>query len=198
MILVVMAAGMSSRFGGLKQITSFGPSREFLLDYSVYDAIRARFKRVIFIIKEENFELFKEVVGKHLESYIEVEYVFQRQNDIPSYVDIPKDRVKPWGTGHALYSVRDIVDDDFLLINADDFYGQDAFMKIAEYFETTTDKVKACMIGYKLKNTLPEEGTVNRGVCQVENGILVKVAEKLGIEKKVDVIRYNEGDKSNI
>lgn len=195
MILVVMAAGMSSRFGGLKQVTSFGPANELLLDYSVYDAKRVGFNKVIFIIKEENLELFKEVVGSHLEGNIEVEYVFQKLDDIPNFVNIPTSRVKPWGTGHALYSVRNSVDDDFLIINADDFYGLDAFQKVSEYFKTTSDVNKACMVGYKLKNTLSDEGTVNRGVCQIENGLLVKIDERLKIKEDDGIITYQEDDK---
>jgi NDP-sugar pyrophosphorylase family protein len=196
MILVVMAAGMGNRFGGLKQVTPFGPNGEFLLDYSVYDAIKAGFDKVVFIIKEENLELFKEVVGKHLEKHIKVEYVFQKQDDIPEGVVIPETRIKPWGTAHALYSARNVVDSDFVILNADDFYGRDTFEKIAEYFKSTNDKPKACMVGYKLKNTLTDEGTVSRGICNVENDVLVKIDERLKIKREDGVIKYFEDDNS--
>jgi len=196
MTLVVMAAGMGNRFGGLKQITPFGPSGEVLLDYSVYDAKKAGFDKVVFIIKEENLDLFKEVVGKHLEKYIEVQYAFQKQDDLPVLVDMPKDRVKPWGTLQALYCVRDFIDTDFVILNADDFYGLDPFLQVANYFKSTNDKIKACILGYKLNNTLTEEGTVSRGVCDVKDGFLVKIDERLKIKREDGIIKYFEDDNS--
>jgi choline kinase len=136
------------------------------------------------------------VVGSHLEGNIKIEYVFQKQNDIPSFVKVPSNRIKPWGTGHALYSVRNRVDDDFLIINADDFYGRDAFQKVADYFNSTNGINKACMVGYKLKNTLTDEGTVNRGVCKVEDGFLIKVDERLKIKEENGIVTYQENEKT--
>lgn len=196
MTLVVMAAGMGSRFGGLKQITPFGPSGEFLLDYSVYDAIKAGFDKVVFLIKKENLDLFKEVVSSHLEKHIKVEYAFQEMTDIPEGVIIPETRVKPWGTAHALYSVRNVVNEDFAILNADDFYGNDTFMKIGEYLKNTTDEFKVCFPGFKLKTTLSDSGTVSRGVCEVENGFLTKINERLKVKREDGIIKYFEEDNS--
>ena len=125
--LVVMAAGMGSRFGGLKQIEPVGPHGEFILDYSIYDAIRAGFKKVVFVIKEENYEVFKNTIGKRIEEKIKVEYAFQKLNDLPDGYDVPDGRIKPWGTAHAIYAAREFINGDFAIINADDFYGKDAF-----------------------------------------------------------------------
>jgi choline kinase len=191
-----MAAGMGNRFGGLKQITPMGPSGEFILDYSVYDAIKAGFDKVIFIIKKENLELFKEVVSNHLEKRIKVEYAFQDLNDIPVQVDIPESRVKPWGTTHALYSARNMIDDNFAILNADDFYGRDAFMQIANFLRTSNDDSNACMVGYKLKNTLSKMGTVARGICQVEDGCLKHIDERLKIQREDGIIKYFDNEKS--
>jgi choline kinase len=196
MTLVIMAAGMGSRFGGLKQVTPFGPNGEFLLDYSVFDAIKAGFDKIVFIIKKENLELFKEVVGKHLENHIKVEYVFQEMTDVPENVIIPAERVKPWGTTHALYSARNIIDEDFVIINADDFYGRDAFMKIANYLKNTTGDNEACMVGYKLKNTLSDSGTVTRGICEVEAGFLTGINERFKIKRDNGIIKYYEEDQA--
>ena len=139
MNLVVMAAGMGSRFGGLKQLTPVGPSGEFIIDYSVYDAIKAGFDKVIFIIKEENYNDFKETIGKRIEKYIDVEYAFQRLTDIPEGYDI-KDRVKPWGTSHAILSCKDKVKGEFLVINADDFYGRDSYLQASKFFKEDNNK----------------------------------------------------------
>jgi choline kinase len=196
MTLVVMAAGMGSRFGGLKQITPFGPSGEFLLDYSVYDAIKAGFDKVVFLIKKENLDLFKEVVGSHLEKHIKVEYAFQEMTDIPEGVVIPETRVKPWGTAHALYSVRNAVHEDFAILNADDFYGRDTFIKIGEYLKNTNATSKACFPGFKLKTTLSDLGTVSRGVCEIKDGFLTKINERLKVKREDGVIKYFEDDKS--
>ena len=131
--LLIMAAGMGSRFGGLKQVEPFGKDNEFLLDYSIYDAKKAGFNKVVFIIKEENLDLFKETVGKRIEDKIKVEYVFQKQDTIPSWVSIPKSRIKPWGTAHAILAAKDKIDGPVAVINADDFYGRDAFIVIADF-----------------------------------------------------------------
>lgn len=180
--LVIMAAGMGSRFGGLKQIEPVGPNGEFIIDYSIYDAVRAGFNKVVFIIKEENYELFKETVGHRVEKQIKVEYAFQKQDNVPKNVAIPKDRTKPWGTSHAILSAKDKVDGDFLVLNADDFYGSDAFYKAAEFFNEKHSGVEYAVIGYKIANTMSENGAVKRGVCEVENDYLKKLIES-SVEK---------------
>lgn len=165
MTLVIMAAGMGSRFGGLKQVEPVGPNGEFILDYSIYDAIRAGYKKVVFVIKEENYDLFRETVGKRIESKINVEYAFQRIEDVPSDVKIPKDRIKPWGTSHAILAAKNYVNEPFAVINADDFYGYDPYFKMKSFFDKQTDNNTYAMIGYKAKNTMSENGFVKRGVC---------------------------------
>lgn len=187
MILVVMAAGMGSRFGGLKQLTPVGPNGEFLIDYSVYDAIKVGIKKVVFVIKEEHYELFRDTIGKRIESKIKVEYVYQKLNDLPDGIVLPQDRVKPWGTGQALIASRDVIDDNFMIINADDFYGRDAFLQLANYLKkikTSDSKEHYAMVAYKLGNTLSTNGTVSRGVCIVKDGFLQSVTErtKIGYE----------------
>lgn len=179
--LVIMAAGMGSRFGGLKQIEPVGPNGEFIIDYSIYDAVRAGFNKVVFIIKEENFEIFKETIGKRVEKQIKVEYAFQRQTDIPEGYD-PGDRTKPWGTSHAILSAKNNVKGNFTIINADDFYGRDSFEKAAKFFSEDHPGEYA-IIGYKIKNTLTENGSVKRGVCKAENGYLTSLIES-SVENK--------------
>jgi NDP-sugar pyrophosphorylase family protein len=173
--LVIMAAGMGSRFGGLKQIEPVGPNGEFIIDYSIYDAVRAGFNKVVFIIKEENFEVFKETIGKRVEKQIKVDYVFQKQTDIPKGYD-PGDRTKPWGTSHAILSSKSKVKGNFLVLNADDFYGSDAFMQASKFFNEEHPNEYA-IIGYKIKNTLTENGAVKRGVCEDKDGYLTKLIE---------------------
>ena len=184
--LLIMAAGMGSRFGGLKQIEPVGPNGEFIIDYSIYDAVRAGFNKVVFIIKEENYELFKETIGSRVEKQIEVDYAFQRQTDIPAGYD-PGDRTKPWGTSHAILSAKDKVKGDFMVLNADDFYGSDAFMQAAKFFSEDHPGEYA-IIGYKIKNTLTENGAVKRGVCAQENGFLTKLIESSVEEKDGHII----------
>ena len=185
MNLVVMAAGIGSRFGGMKQIEPVGPSGEFIIDYSVFDAIKAGFDKVVFIIKEENYDIFKETVGKRVEKYIDVDYAFQKLSDIPEGYDY-KNRVKPWGTSHAILSCKDKIKGDFLVINADDFYGRDAFVQAANFFKENHVGEYA-IIGYQTENTLTENGAVKRGVCEEEDGYLTKIIES-SIEKKDGVI----------
>lgn len=178
--LVVMAAGMGSRFGGLKQIEPVGPNGEFILDYSIYDAIRAGFNKVVFVIKEENYELFKNTIGNRIESKIKVEYAFQKLEDIPEEYEVPENRVKPWGTAHAIYTVRDYINGDFGIINADDFYGKDAFQVLSDFFKNkeVKDKNIYSIVGYKVGNTMTENGAVKRGVCKVdEEGNLKSITE---------------------
>ena len=178
MTLVIMAAGMGSRFGGLKQVEPVGPNGEFILDYSVYDAIRAGYDKVVFIIKEENYELFRDTVGKRIESKIDVEYVFQKIEDVPEGVKVPESRVKPWGTSHAILTAKNAVNGPFTVINADDFYGFDPFNKIKEFFDKESDPNKYSMIGYIVRNTMTENGSVKRGICtEDENGYLTGLVE---------------------
>ena len=176
MELLIMAAGMGSRFGGLKQIEPVGPNGEFIIDYSVYDAKKAGFDKVVFIIKEENYELFKETIGKRVEPHMQVDYVFQKMEDIPEFVNIPKTRVKPWGTAQAIYEAKDKITGPFLVINADDFYGRDSYFVARDFLESdVTDKYST--IGYKAKNTMTRNGSVKRGVIKGENGNLLSITE---------------------
>ena len=163
--LVVLAAGMGSRFGGLKQIEPFGPNGEFILDYSIYDALQAGFNKVVFIIKRENLEIFKDTIGKRIESKIKTEYAFQELNDVPEGVIIPDSRTKPLGTAHAIYAAREKIDSPFLIINADDFYGRESFKIAADYLRNNNDN---CTIGYRVKNTINDK-TVKRGVISKDS-----------------------------
>ena len=179
MTLVILAAGMGSRYGGLKQIDPITDGGEFIIDFSIFDAVKSGFDKVVFIIKEENYDAFRETVGARVEPYVKVEYAFQSLDKIPAEFAIPEGRVKPWGTSHALLCAEELVDDNFAVINADDFYGRDAFLKLAEHLKsidkTSTDY---CMIGYVLRNTLTENGTVSRGKCETdENGMLSSITE---------------------
>lgn len=183
MTLVIMAAGMGSRFGGLKQIEPVGPNGEFILDYSVYDAIRAGYTKVVFVIKEENYDLFRETIGKRIESKIRVEYAFQRIKDVPADVEIPPERVKPWGTSHAILSAKNYVNEPFTVINADDFYGPDPYVKIKDFFANHSNVNEYAMIGYNVKNTMTENGSVKRGICSKNaDGLLTGLIES-SIEK---------------
>lgn len=177
--LVILAGGMGSRFGGLKQIEPFGPNGEFIIDYSIFDAVQAGFNKVVFLIKEENFEIFKETIGKRIEPYVKVEYVFQGLDTIDTSIEIPKERVKPLGTAHAILCARDVVNEPFAIINADDFYGRDAFVKAYEYLsEVNESSNEYAMIGYKVSNTLTEYGSVKRGVSKIDNNnYLIKITE---------------------
>ena len=181
--LVILAAGMGSRFGGLKQIEPMGPSDEFIID-SVYDAIKAGFNKIVFIIKRENYELIKETIGKRVEPHIKVEYAFQELNNLPKGWDIPSGRMKPLGTAHAVLCAKDYVNESFAMINSDDFYGRDAFIKAYEYLSNTdNDSSKYGMIGYMVANTLTENGSVKRGVCEVDSNNYLKSITESKIEK---------------
>ena len=176
--LLILAAGMGSRYGGLKQIEPFGPNGEFIIDYSIYDAKKAGFNKVVFVIKEENYEIFKETIGKRVEPHIETEYAFQKNDNLPEeYKEILKDRSKPLGTAHAILCARDIINEPFAIINADDFYGYDAYKQAANYLENVP-KNHYGMVAYRLGNTLTPNGSAKRGVCEVnENGELIKLTE---------------------
>ena len=186
--LLVLAAGMGSRYGGLKQLDPMGPNDETVLDYSVYDAIRAGFGKVVFVIRREFEAAFKSAVGIKFENKIEVDYAFQELNDLPEGYKVPEGRQKPWGTAHAVRAARDCVDTPFAVINADDFYGQDAYAQIARYFSQgiEVDRLHLCMVGYPLQNTLSEHGKVNRGICRIEAGLLRGVEEHLDIGRSAD------------
>ncbi|MBE6769940.1 MAG: nucleotidyltransferase [Ruminococcaceae bacterium] len=186
--LVVMAAGMGSRFGGLKQIEPIGPKGEALLDFSVYDAKKAGFTKVVFVIKHEIEKDFKEIVGKRVEKVLPTEYVFQEVNDLPEGFTCPEGRTKPWGTGQAILCCKDVVKEPFAIINADDYYGQSAFKQI--YNQLKADSENYCVVGYRLANTLTENGTVSRGVCVVEDGFLKKIDERT----KIRDCKYTEDD----
>ncbi len=177
--LVLLAAGMGSRYGGLKQLDTLGPNGETLMDYSVYDAMRAGFNKVVFIIRRDIEDEFKRVIGARYANVVDIDYAFQDLKDLPGGFVPPVDRVKPWGTAHALYAARNAVKTPLAVINADDFYGRDSFEKLAAYLDERAPAggLYGAMCGYKVKNTLSENGTVSRGVCQVENGNLASVVE---------------------
>lgn len=191
--LLIMAAGMGSRFGGLKQIEPVGPNKEFLIDYSIYDAIKAGYNKVIFIIKEENFEIFKETIGKRIEDKIKVEYAFQRLTDIPKEFKIPTDRQKPWGTAHAILAAKDLINEQFTIINADDFYGFDAY-KISSNF-ISNNQNEYSVTGYMIKNVLSKNGAVKRGVCLSKNNYLTKLLES-SVAKENNIITAKPLDNS--
>ncbi len=195
MTLVVMAAGMGSRYGGLKQMDPVGMADEVILDYSVYDAIRAGFDHVVFVIKEEIYDLFRQKVGDRIAKHVKVDYAFQQVQNVPAGVKIPKERIKPWGTAHAVYSAKDMVNDPFLVINADDFYGRESFALVYDFLNRATKEGKEqyCMAGYRLANTLTENGTVSRGQCYLNGqGQLENVIERTKIARRDGVIAYTE------
>lgn len=196
MTLVVLAAGMASRYGGLKQIDPVTATGEFIIDFSIYDAYRAGFDKVVFVIKKENLEAFKSTIGVRAERFLKVDYAFQALEDIPErFSSLLENRVKPWGTAHAVLAARSCVNENFAVINADDFYGKDAFEKLAAHLSTdkTDDRSHFCMVGYVLKNTLTENGSVSRGICRVdENGILIDVTERSKIFKTEGGAEYDE------
>ena len=193
-ILVVMAAGMGSRYGGLKQMDPVGPSGEVIIDYSIFDAISAGFEKVIFIIKEEMENDFKSLIGNKVSDKIKVEYVFQKLTDIPNGFEVPEGRVKPWGTCHAIWSARKLIDGAFAVINADDYYGKEAFKTVYDFLnDENTNENHHCMVGYNLENTLTENGHVARGVCETsDDNFLVGIIERLRVEKKDGKIMFTE------
>ena len=193
--LVIMAAGMGSRYGGLKQIDPVDEQGDIIMDFSIYDAIQAGFEKVVFIIKKENEADFKEAIGNRLSNRIKVAYVYQDINNVPERFVVPQKRVKPWGTGHAVLCASEAVDGPFVAINADDYYGREAFELIYQYLTThqDSDKYRYAMVGYRLDNTLTDNGYVARGVCQTDNdGYLISVTERTHIEKRDGKAEYTE------
>lgn len=187
MDLVIMAAGMGSRFGGLKQLEPVDYNGNFIVDYSIFDAIRAGFDKVVFIIKKENLEDFKSTVGKRIEKHIKVEYAFQEKNSFVPTGYKTESRNKPWGTAHAILCAKDNCKSDFAVINADDFYGRSSFLTIANFLRQNTNKSNFAMVGYKAINTISKNGEVKRGICNISGGNLVDLTES--------VIRF-ENDKT--
>ncbi len=197
--LVVMAAGMGSRFGGPKQITPVGPSGEKIVDYSVYDAKRAGFDEFIFVLNEKIKDDFFECIGNKLSENVTVKYVIQDINNLPVGFSVPEGRVKPWGTGHAVLSCKDVIDCPFMVINADDFYGREGFQVLHDFLVNTTDsgKLQLAMAGYMLGNTITEQGSVSRGICEVDgNGYLKSIVERTKILPRNGKIYYTEDDEN--
>lgn len=195
--LVILAAGMGSRFGGLKQITPIGDNGELIIDFSIFDAIRAGFRKIVFIVKEENQPDFERLIGAKVRPFAQVEYVFQSMSDIPQGQRVPEGRIKPWGTGHAALCCRTVVNEPFAVINADDYYGQQAFEVLYNYLSTAEDD-EIChyaMVGYQLGNTLTENGSVSRGVClENEEHYLRSITERTKIQRKGEAAVFIEGE----
>lgn len=188
--LVIMAAGMGSRFGGLKQITAVDEAGHAIIDYSLFDAYRAGFRRVAFIIKREIDESFRAAVGERMEKYFDVKYVYQELDNLPEGYAVPEGRAKPWGTGHAVLCCCEAVDGPFAVINADDFYGAGAYKAMYDFLSAERAESEYAMVGYKLRNTVTENGSVARGVCDINNGYLADITERTHIEKRGDDAAY--------
>ncbi len=181
--LVILAAGMGSRYGGLKQIDKFGKNGEAIIDFSIYDAIQAGFKKLVLIIREEHEAIFEEALVAAIRPHIEVEYAFQSITDVPEWFEGVEGREKPWGTTHALLAARKHVDGPFAIINADDYYGRHAFVEMAQFLNESVSETEAAMMGYIVDNTMTENGTVTRGVCQNVDGYLTEIVETDGIKR---------------
>jgi NDP-sugar pyrophosphorylase family protein len=193
--LLILAAGMGSRYGGLKQVEPVGPNGEAIIDYSIYDAIRAGFGKVVFVIRESFADAFREKFGPKLEGKIEVDYVYQELDNLPKEFSLPEGREKPWGTAHAILVTKNLINEPFCALNADDFYGFNAYKVMAEYLSQSSDATEYSMVGYKLHNTLSDYGSVSRGVCDVdENNLLQKIVETTKILKREDKIISVEPD----
>lgn len=192
--LLILAAGIGSRYGGLKQLDKVGPGGEAIIDYSIYDAIQAGFGKVVFVIRKSIEADFKAFIGNKLEGKIKVEYVFQELDKLPQGVSVNPDRKKPYGTGHAVLMAKDVIQENFAVINADDFYGREAYQTIAQYFQELNEQTyDNCMVGYNLKNTLSDHGYVSRGQCTSDaDSYLIDVVERTHIEKKGDDILFED------
>ncbi len=200
--LVVMAAGLGSRFGGgIKQLEPMGPNNEIIMDYSIYDALKAGFNKVVIVIRKDLEEDFDEIIGQRIKKKVKVEYAFQEVDNIPAqYQEMYKDRVKPWGTGQAILVCKDLINEPFLVINADDYYGQEAYQKAYEFLTSNKaqqDKLQLSMVGFILKNTLSDNGGVTRGICEEENHQLVNIVETHNIEK-IDGKAISKGKEINL
>lgn len=194
-ILVIMAAGMGSRFGGLKQIEPISDKGELIIDFSLYDAVMAGFKKAIFVIKKENEDDFRRLLDDKAGKYIDIEYVYQELEDLPEGYSVPEGRQKPWGTAHAVMAARKKVDGPFAVINSDDYYGPGAFQSMYDFLENAEDgeKYNYCMVGYDIENTLTENGYVSRGVCEItEDGLLSSITERTKIQWQGEKIVFEE------
>lgn len=191
-ILVVMAAGMGSRFGGLKQITPVDEAGQIIMDFSLFDARRAGFRKVVFVIKEAIADSFRQNIGLRMEKQFDVRYVYQELDRLPEGFSVPEGRVKPWGTGHAIACAAGEIDGPFAVINADDFYGRTSFQTIYDFLTGDSPANEQAMVGYRLKNTVTDNGSVARGVCRVEDGLLVDITERTHIERRPEGIAYTE------
>lgn len=194
--LVILAAGMGSRFGGLKQIMAVDDNGHAIIDYSLYDAYKAGFRKVAFIIKHEIEEDFKAVIGRRMEKYFDVKYVFQQLDMLPDGYCVPEGRVKPWGTGHAVLCCKGVIDGPFAVINADDYYGASAYTALYSFLSSDRADNEHAMVSYLLKNTVTENGFVARGICQLDNGFLTDVVERTHIEKRGENAAYTEDGES--
>lgn len=195
-VLLIMAAGLGSRYGGNKQIDPVGAHGEIIIDYSLYDAVRAGFKKAVFVIKEENYEDFKELILPKAGRHMQTEFAFQKIEDLPEGIQPPEGRTKPWGTGQAVLAAAPYIDGPFAVVNADDFYGREAFQKIYDFLvQTEESEILPCaMVGFLVGNTVTDNGYVSRGVCQTKNGMLTNVVERTHIEKRPEGIAYLRED----
>lgn len=190
--LLVMAAGMGSRYGGLKQVDEVTEEGEILLDFSLFDAKKAGFERAIFVIREEHRELFEEILGRGASQALEIDYAYQKLEDIPAGYSVPENRKKPWGTAHAIWSARDLISGPFAIINGDDYYGPAAFTQIYNFLDNNNDPSEFAMVAYELKNTVTENGHVSRGVCKIEDDCLVDIVERSKIMRIDGKIAYED------
>ncbi len=190
--LLILAAGMGSRYGGLKQIDQVGPSGEAIIDYSIYDAIRAGFGKIVFVIRRNIEDAFKEAIGNKFSDKIEVKYVFQELDMLPKGFTLPEERQKPWGTAHAVLVAKEVINEPFAVINADDYYGVDAFKVLADFLSASdNESMEQSMVGYYLRSTLSDHGSVNRGVCTTDaEGYLSGIVERINISKEDDKAFY--------
>ena len=191
-VLVIMAAGMGSRFGGLKQMVPVDEQGHIIIDFSLFDAWRAGFRDLVFIIKPELEATFREVIGSRMEKYFNITYVHQTLGKLPAGYVVPEGREKPWGTGHAVLCCKDVVDGPFTVINADDFYGPTAFSTIYDYLTANDEESRYAMVGYRVRNTVTENGSVARGVCEVEDGLLTGITERTKIFKNGNDAKFTE------